>query len=113
MKAAIMENGKVFGEITVDSKVRRIWACMGFSIVRKVKETAHVNHKGFGFETPVNVSADATYEEIKEAPVRTHLLYLSYAKKNVEKAKTTGVWASKVKCLEYPDGYYQIFFADC
>jgi hypothetical protein len=110
MNAAILKNGRVIGiAYDLDSKVSSLEICQTFAMVHNIKKGERVSYVAKPFQEAEEVREEAVVESIRETPVNISRYKLSYSKANLKKAEESKYWASKVKCLNYPNGFYQLF----
>jgi hypothetical protein len=111
MKAAILKNGKVIGEIRgLTKKYRSIEICSGFTVINKVEETAKNYYTGELFGQLKDVGTDAKTSSVNESPIGIKTFKLSYSAKNLAQALRSAGSAVKIKCVDYPEGFYQLFY---
>lgn len=107
MKAAIMKNGEVIGEIRgLTEKWRSIDICGSFTRINRIEDSAKNLYKGKPFQELEDASTEAKTSFVYESPVNIKTYKLSYSAKNLAIAEKIDCCAIKVKCLDYPDGFY-------
>ncbi len=115
MNAAILNSrNQVIGLILgLDQKIPDVSICTEFTAIKTVKRDRKNYAIAKMFEKAEWVTEPEIIETELESPVNSRGYRLSYSMKNIEKAEKTRRYAMKIKCLDYPEGFYCWDDDDC